>query len=189
MTVLTGPEERFQEFLSTFQLEKGEYKYRKRLGQLQNLGQHYVVVDFEDLLGRASAESSLEDPPHRPASCFMLGWSPMWRDLRNVSHPRSFEHEQMFRCDVAAFSPVVGDLTELGQVMRSRARRTQALKAAIIDSTASPRGWSESPLGSPPKVRLNHQLGYDSISRLLSTPNPGLRGLLCRLRQGPLYPV
>ena len=50
MTVLTGPEERFQEFLRTFQPEKGEYKYRKRLGQLRNLGQHYIVVDFEDLL-------------------------------------------------------------------------------------------------------------------------------------------
>ncbi len=50
MTVLTGPEERFQEFLRTFQPEKGEYKYRKRLGQLRNLSQHYIVVDFEDLL-------------------------------------------------------------------------------------------------------------------------------------------
>jgi len=50
VTVLTGPEERFQEFLRTFQPEKGEYKYRKRLGQLRNLSQHYIVVDFEDLL-------------------------------------------------------------------------------------------------------------------------------------------
>ncbi len=50
MTVLTGPEERFQEFLRTFQPEKGEYKYRKRLGQLRSLGQYYVVVDFEDLV-------------------------------------------------------------------------------------------------------------------------------------------
>ena len=50
MTVLTGPEERFQEFLSTFQKEKGEYKYRKRLGQLSGSGQRYVAVDFEDLM-------------------------------------------------------------------------------------------------------------------------------------------
>jgi replicative DNA helicase Mcm len=50
VTVLTGPEERFQEFLRTFQPEKGEYKYRKRLGQLRSLGQNYVVVDFEDLM-------------------------------------------------------------------------------------------------------------------------------------------
>jgi replicative DNA helicase Mcm len=50
VTVLTGPEERFQEFLRTFQHEKGEYKYRKRLGLLRGLGQPYVVVDFEDLL-------------------------------------------------------------------------------------------------------------------------------------------
>jgi len=50
VTVLTGPEERFQEFLRTYQPEKGEYKYRKRLGQLRSLGQIYVVVDFEDLV-------------------------------------------------------------------------------------------------------------------------------------------
>jgi DNA replicative helicase MCM subunit Mcm2 (Cdc46/Mcm family) len=50
VTVLTGPEERFQEFLSTFQKEKGEYKYRRRLGQLSGSGQRYVAVDFEDLM-------------------------------------------------------------------------------------------------------------------------------------------
>jgi len=50
VTVLTGPEERFQEFLRTFQKEKGEYKYRKRLGQLSGSGQCYIAVDFEDLM-------------------------------------------------------------------------------------------------------------------------------------------
>jgi replicative DNA helicase Mcm len=59
MTVLTGPEERFQEFLRTFQPEKGEYKYRKRLGQLRSLGQHFVVVDFEDLVGYDSELAKL----------------------------------------------------------------------------------------------------------------------------------
>jgi len=50
VTVLTGPEERFQEFLSTFQKEKGEYKYRRRLGQLSGSNQRYIAVDFEDLM-------------------------------------------------------------------------------------------------------------------------------------------
>lgn len=50
MTVLTGPEERFQEFLSTFQTEKEEHKYRKRLGQLSGSGQRHIAVDFEDLI-------------------------------------------------------------------------------------------------------------------------------------------
>jgi replicative DNA helicase Mcm len=59
VTVLTGPEERFQEFLRTFQPEKGEYKYRKRLGQLRSLGQHFVVVDFEDLVGYDSELAKL----------------------------------------------------------------------------------------------------------------------------------
>jgi replicative DNA helicase Mcm len=59
VTVLTGPEERFQEFLRTFQPEKDEYKYRKRLGQLRSLGQHFVVVDFEDLLAYDSELAKL----------------------------------------------------------------------------------------------------------------------------------
>jgi replicative DNA helicase Mcm len=50
LTVLTGPEERFQEFLSTFQTEKEEHKYRKRLGQLSGSGQRHIAVDFEDLI-------------------------------------------------------------------------------------------------------------------------------------------
>jgi len=50
LTVLTGPEERFQEFLSTFQTEEEEHKYRKRLGQLSSSGLRHVVVDFEDLM-------------------------------------------------------------------------------------------------------------------------------------------
>ena len=59
MTVLTEPEERFQEFLRTFQLEKDEEKYRKRLGQLSGSGQRYVVVDFEDLMSYDSELAKL----------------------------------------------------------------------------------------------------------------------------------
>jgi len=59
VTVLTGPEERFQEFLGTFQVEKGEYKYRRRLGQLSGLGQRSIVVDFEDLIAYDSELAKL----------------------------------------------------------------------------------------------------------------------------------
>lgn len=59
MTVLTGPEERFQEFLSTFQADGGEHKYRKRLGQLSSIGQRHIVVDFEDLMAYDSELAKL----------------------------------------------------------------------------------------------------------------------------------
>jgi replicative DNA helicase Mcm len=59
MTVLTGPEERFQEFLRTFQTEKGEYKYRRRLGQLSGLGERHVVVDFDELMAYDSELAKL----------------------------------------------------------------------------------------------------------------------------------
>ncbi len=50
MTVLTGPEERFQEFLSTYSPAGDAQKYRKRLGQLSTAGQRYVIIDFDDLV-------------------------------------------------------------------------------------------------------------------------------------------
>ena len=50
MTTLTGPEERFQEFLSTYGSVIDGQKYRKRLGQLSSLNQRYVIIDFEDLV-------------------------------------------------------------------------------------------------------------------------------------------
>ncbi len=50
MTVLTGPEERFQDLLRTFQTESGEYKYRKRLGQMPVQSATHLVVDFDDLI-------------------------------------------------------------------------------------------------------------------------------------------
>jgi len=50
MTALTGPEERFQEFLSTYSSVIDGQKYRKRLGQLSNLNQRHVIIDFDDLV-------------------------------------------------------------------------------------------------------------------------------------------
>jgi len=50
MATSTGPTERFQDFLRTFQTETGEQKYRRTLGQLSLSGQRHIVVDFEDLI-------------------------------------------------------------------------------------------------------------------------------------------
>jgi len=45
-----GPEERFQEFLRSFQSSTGEYKYRRRLVQMAISGSQSLVVDFDDLI-------------------------------------------------------------------------------------------------------------------------------------------
>ncbi len=45
-----SPVERFQNLLSSYQDEDGEYKYRKRLSQMAILGTKSIIVDFEDLL-------------------------------------------------------------------------------------------------------------------------------------------
>ena len=50
MTLPKGPEERFQEFLRSFQGPTGEYKYRRRLGQAAISGSQSLIIDFDDLI-------------------------------------------------------------------------------------------------------------------------------------------
>lgn len=59
-----GPMERFQNFLGSFQVETGEYKYRQRLSQLALSGANSLTVDFEDLLAfdLSLARSVMEEP-------------------------------------------------------------------------------------------------------------------------------
>jgi replicative DNA helicase Mcm len=44
------PQERFQEFLSSFRSEDGEYKYKKRLAQMAISNSKSLIVDFDDLI-------------------------------------------------------------------------------------------------------------------------------------------
>lgn len=55
-TETIGPEERFQNFLKSFQTETGEYKYRRRIAQMGVIGSRSLIIDFEDL---ATFDSSL----------------------------------------------------------------------------------------------------------------------------------
>lgn len=48
-TETIGPEERFQNFLKSFQTKTGEYKYRLRIAQMGVMGSHSLIIDFEDL--------------------------------------------------------------------------------------------------------------------------------------------
>ena len=50
MTLPKGPEERFQEFLRSFQGPTGEYKYRRRLAQMAISGLQSLIIDFDDLI-------------------------------------------------------------------------------------------------------------------------------------------
>jgi len=50
LTLPKGPEERFQEFLRSFQGPTGEYKYRRRLAQMAISGSQSLIIDFDDLI-------------------------------------------------------------------------------------------------------------------------------------------
>ena len=64
MTVQITPEERFQEFLRSFQTALGEYKYRRKLAQMAVANSKSLVIDFEDLvMFDPSLARSLVDRP------------------------------------------------------------------------------------------------------------------------------
>jgi len=63
-TEAIGPEERFQNFLKSFQTETGEYKYRERLAQLSVNNSRSLIIDAENLMtfDEAWARSLIENP-------------------------------------------------------------------------------------------------------------------------------
>lgn len=63
-TEAIGPEERFQNFLKSFQTATGEYKYRERLAQLSINNVRSLIIDAEDLMtfDEALARGLIENP-------------------------------------------------------------------------------------------------------------------------------
>ena len=63
-TQTVSPVEQFQNFLASFQDEKGEYTYRQQISQLAYHGTRYLIVDFNDLVTIESqlAEEIVERP-------------------------------------------------------------------------------------------------------------------------------
>ncbi len=63
-TQTVSPVEQFQNFLASFQDERGEYTYRQQISQLAYHGTRYLIVDFNDLVTIESqlAEEIVERP-------------------------------------------------------------------------------------------------------------------------------
>ncbi len=79
LTTETGPDERFQDFLRSFQTPTGENKYRRKLAQMSVSGARSLVVDFEDLLTYDSplAKELVEKPDEYVAYVNKAVWAQM----------------------------------------------------------------------------------------------------------------
>lgn len=74
------PEERFQDFFSSFKGEDGEYKYRRRLAQMAMAGSRSLIVDFEDLI---SFDASLaKDIVQKPDEFLVYANKSAWAQLK-----------------------------------------------------------------------------------------------------------
>ncbi len=94
MALLTGPEERFQDFLRTFQTTAGEYKYRKRLQQMAAGNTRSLIVDFEDLIAYDAelARGVLEKPDEYLEHLEHSTWAQM-----KIEDPEYAEQVKRFR--------------------------------------------------------------------------------------------
>jgi len=93
LTAEAGPDERFQDFLRSFQTSTGEYKYRKKLAQMAVTGSKSIVIDFEDLLTFDSplAKNLVEKPDEYTVYANKAVWAQM-----KIEDPEYAEHIKAF---------------------------------------------------------------------------------------------
>lgn len=94
MTVLTGPEERFQDLLRSFQTTAGEHKYRKRLQQMAASNSRSLIVEFEDLIAYDAelARGVLDKPDEFLEHLERSAWAQM-----KIEDPEYAEQVKRFR--------------------------------------------------------------------------------------------
>jgi len=93
LTTETGPDERFQDFLRSFQTSTGENKYRVRLAQMAVSGSKSLIIDFEDLLTFDSplAKELVEKPDEYVAYANKAVWAQM-----KIEDPEYAEQSKAF---------------------------------------------------------------------------------------------
>jgi len=93
LTLPKGPEERFQEFLRSFQGPTGEYKYRRRLAQMAISGSRSLIIDFDDLIAfdAALTREIIEKPDEYLEYLNRSAWAQM-----KIEDPEYAEQVKLF---------------------------------------------------------------------------------------------
>jgi replicative DNA helicase Mcm len=90
---LPGPEERFQDFLRSFQSETGEYKYRRKLAQMAITGSKSLIVDFDDLI--AFDSSLAREIMEKPDEYIEYASKAVWAQMK-IEDPEYAEQVKKF---------------------------------------------------------------------------------------------
>ncbi len=139
MTTQIGPDERFQDFLRSFQTSTGENKYRRKLGQMSVSGLKSLVIDFEDLL---TFDSPLaKDLVQKPDEFVAYANKAVWAQMK-IEDPEYAEQTKIFFARFRQFpdrtsmrkigSDEMGKLTVVdGIIVRSSPVKPMVTRAAF----------------------------------------------------------
>lgn len=93
VTVEAGPDERFQDFLRSYQTPTGEDRYRRKLAQMAIAGSRSLVIDFEDLL---TFDAPLaKDLMERPDEFLVYANKAVWAQMK-IEDPEYAEQTKAF---------------------------------------------------------------------------------------------
>jgi len=93
VTIEAGPDERFQDFLRSFQTPTGENRYRRKLAQMAVTSSRSLVVDFEDLL---TFDSPLaKDLVEKPDEYLIYANKAVWAQMK-IEDPEYAEQTKAF---------------------------------------------------------------------------------------------
>ncbi len=116
MTTEAGPDERFQDFLRTFQTPTGENRYRRKLAQMAITAAKSLVVDFEDLL---TFDSPLaKDLVEKPDEYLIYANKAVWAQMK-IEDPEYAEQTKAFFARFRKF-PDKTQMRRLGSALMSR---------------------------------------------------------------------
>jgi len=128
VTIEAGPDERFQDFLRSFQTPTGENRYRRKLAQMAVTGSKSLVVNFEDLL--------TFDPPlakdlvEKPDEYLIYANKAVWAQMK-IEDPEYAEQTKTFFARFQKFP----DKTPMRKIGSTQMGRLVVVDGIIVRST------------------------------------------------------
>ena len=128
MTIEAGPDEKFQDFLRSFQTSTGENRYRRKLAQMAVTSSRSLTIDFEDLL--------TFDPPlakelvEKPDAYLIYANKAVWAQMK-IEDPEYAEQTKAFFARFRRFP----DKTQMRKIGSGQMGRLVVVDGIIVRST------------------------------------------------------
>jgi len=128
VTVEVGPDERFQDFLRSYQTQTGENRYRRKLAQMAVSGSRSLVIDFEDLL---TFDSPLaKELVEKPDEFVIYANKAVWAQMK-IEDPEYAEQTKAFFARFRKFP----DKTSMRKIGSSEMGRLVVVDGIVIRAT------------------------------------------------------